>query len=184
MTKRDLSGSGDGSGFSAVYRQHLPAVSRYLCRRLGDDVGEDAAADVFTRALASSKRSDIDAEAMLPWLYGIAANVIAERRRAERRRMKALQRAAAHAPRSSAGPEGVRGLSPALMGRLRELPDVDREALLLMAWGGLSYDQIAVATAVPIGTVRSRISRARGRLRTTPEGAPTASPSTALDPHA
>jgi RNA polymerase sigma-70 factor (ECF subfamily) len=60
--------------------------------------------------------------------------------------------------------EGQLGLAPGLVRQLRRLPAVDRDTLLLVVWGELSYEEAASALGVPVGTVRSRISRARRRL--------------------
>lgn len=149
--------------FASMYRRHLPAILRYLRRRLGDGAAEDAAADVFTRALTASGRRSEGVDAALPWLYGIAANVISERRRSEQRRLRAVERLAGRTPREAPGIES-RDLDPELVRRLRKLPDAEREALLLVAWGGLTYEEVAEAMDTPIGTVRSRLARARKRL--------------------
>jgi RNA polymerase sigma-70 factor (ECF subfamily) len=149
------------SSVEEAYRLHLPAIVRYLRRRLGDDAAEDAAADVFTRALrAHAKGQDVS----LPWLFGVAANVISERHRSERRRLRAVERLAGQAPRADLPAEPGAELDPELIRALRSLDRGDREALLLVAWGELSYEQVAEALSIPVGTVRSRIFRARRQL--------------------
>lgn len=148
----------DHMDVEAAYRQHLPAIVRYLRRRLGDDVAEDAAADVFARALRAGQAVS------LPWLFGIAANVIAERRRSERRRLRAMERLAARTPAAEMPAYARAALDPALVRALRALDRRDRETILLVVWGELTYEQAAEALAVPVGTVRSRISRARRQL--------------------
>ena len=82
--------------------------------------------------------------------------------RTERRWLAALQRLAGDSQVPAAGAEA---LQADVLEALRSLHRDEREALLLLAWADLSYEQIAVALAVPIGTVRSRLSRARGRMR-------------------
>lgn len=144
-----------------AYREHLPAIVRYLRRRLGDNVAEDAAADVFARALRAQRAGHA---VSLPWLFGVAANVISERRRSERRRLRAIERLAGEPPRPHAAID-IDELDPALIRALRSLQPGDREALLLVAWGELTYEQTAEALSIPIGTVRSRIHRARQQLR-------------------
>lgn len=143
---------------------------RFLRRRLGDRAAEDAAADVFERALRQHREGRLPPEAGTPWLLGIATNVISERRRAERRRLRALERLssrAAPAVRRDEQPGGEPALDPLLMRALGALTPIDRDALLLLAWGELSYEEIATALVVPIGTVRSRIARARRHLADT-----------------
>lgn len=146
-----------------MYEAHLPAIVRYLRRRLGDAAAEDAAADVFVRAMGHQSQ-----DLTLPWLYGIAANVIAERRREERRRLRAMQRAAASAPIAGAEHERL-PVSPALVRTMSKLRAADRECLLLVAWGELSYAEVAAALGIPVGTVRSRVARARRQLQPTTE---------------
>jgi RNA polymerase sigma factor (sigma-70 family) len=162
MTGQGPSGSAIvGATVETAYRQHLPAIVRYLRRRLGDDVAEDAAADVFARAI----RAERAAQAVsLPWLFGVAANVISEHRRSERRRLRAIERLAAQTPSEHSPVEVVAALDPALIRALRRLDRGDLEALLLVVWGELTYEQTAEALDVPVGTVRSRIFRARKQL--------------------
>jgi len=150
-----------GTAVETAYRQHLPAIVRYLRRRLGDGVAEDAAAEVFTRAVRAERAGQA---VSLPWLFGVAANVISERRRSERRRLRVIERLAGETPREHLPAEVDPGLDPALVRALRRLDRGDREALLLVVWGELTYDQAADALGIPVGTVRSRIFRARKQL--------------------
>ena len=116
-----------------------------------------------------------------PWLYGIATNLIGRHRRAEIRQYRALARTGLD-PVTECFTEradarvSADGESRRLAAALAKLPTGHRNALLLVAWGELSYEQAAVALAVPIGTVRSRLSRARGRLRQALEDAGPPSP--------
>lgn len=165
MTSYDAQSAGTKpNGLADAYRRHLPAIVRYLRRRLGDDVAEDAAAEVFVRAVRAQRAGQL---VSLPWLFGVAANVISEHRRSERRRLQAIERFAAHAPRSPSSAAGGSELDPELVNALRRLKRKDREALLLAVWGELTYEQVAEALGVPIGTVRSRIARARKQLAST-----------------
>lgn len=148
--------------FAAVYERHLDAVALYLTRRVGGGLAEDLAAEVFVRAFRARGSYRPVHETARPWLFGIAAHLVADHRRAERRRLKLLQRIAVTAP-AGTGSE-TPGLSAELVRCLLALPAADRDALLLVAWGELSYEETATALAVPVGTVRSRIARARSRL--------------------
>ena len=150
-----------------MYERHLIDIVRYLRRRLGDDAAEDAAAEVFFRALRRSDSVEYWDGSPLPWLYGIAANVIAERRRAETRRLRALERLATEPRTVSLDPHVNASLDPGLVRALRSLKRIDRETLLLIAWGDLTYEQTAQALSVPVGTVRSRLARARQQLHPT-----------------
>jgi RNA polymerase sigma-70 factor (ECF subfamily) len=95
-------------------------------------------------------------------LLGVANHVIADHRRVESRRLRTLERLAQVTPRDIEHEDA--GLAPELVRAVRRLPGADRDALLLVVWGELSYDEAATALDVPIGTVRSRIARARKRL--------------------
>jgi RNA polymerase sigma-70 factor (ECF subfamily) len=152
----------DDTAFAEVYREHAGAIMRYVRRRLGDSAADDATAEVFSRALAG-RASGPAADKVLPWLYGIAANVIGDQRRTEVRRLRALERLAAQTPEAAAPPPPSEA-DPSLARALRRLSSGDREALLLVAWGELSYEETAAALGVPVGTVRSRINRARRQL--------------------
>ena len=124
--------------------------------------GEDLAAEVFTRGFRGRDRFRADRAAVLTWLLGVANHVIADHRRTEQRRLKALQRLAATAPELIEHED--RALSAELVGKLRRLSADDRDALLLVVWGELSYGEAAAALGVPIRTVSSRIARARRAL--------------------
>lgn len=151
-------------GFSALYEAYLPPVLRYLRARLGEHAGEDAATEVFVVAFRQRHSYRADHSSPLPWLYAIASNVIANHRRAERRRLRSLERLTALAPRIGAGDPERTGLSIELVRSIRRLGHKDREVLLLVAWGELSYDEVAQALSIPVGTVRSRLARVRKAL--------------------
>jgi RNA polymerase sigma factor (sigma-70 family) len=93
-----------------------------------------------------------------------------KRSRAERRRLRALARLEATADRDSPVLEGAeervdaRSARARLLGALASLPQVDRDVVVLVAWEELSYEEVAAALAIPVGTVRSRLNRARRRL--------------------
>jgi RNA polymerase sigma factor (sigma-70 family) len=148
--------------FSSLYERHLRAVASYVARRTGPELSEDLTAEVFVRAFRNRAVFRDDHGSALPWLLGIANNLIADHRRAERRRLEMLRRLAMTRPVSSETGVGV--LAPKLVGELLRLPAADRDTLLLVVWGELTYAEAATALSVPIGTVRSRIARARQRL--------------------
>jgi RNA polymerase sigma-70 factor (ECF subfamily) len=148
--------------FAALYDRHRLAVRRYVRRRVGDGVGDDLTAEVFIRAFRVRDRFRADHESALPWLLGIANHVIADHRRIERKRLAALQRLTATEPEFIEHAEA--GLAPELLAALRALPAVERDTLLLVVWGELTQEEAAIALDVPVGTVSSRITRARKRL--------------------
>jgi RNA polymerase sigma-70 factor (ECF subfamily) len=148
--------------FGRLYDRRGLAVRRYVARRVGDGAADDLSAEVFVRAFGSRARFRAEHESALPWLLGIANNVIADHRRVERRRLTALQRLAGEA--SGAMELSRDGLSEELVAALRALPARERDTLLLVVWGELTQEEAASALGVPIGTVSSRITKARQRL--------------------
>jgi len=150
--------------FHAVVDRHFDAIAAFLARRVGPDVAEDLAQETFIAAFRARARFDPRFASARPWLLGIATRAIASHRRDERRQLELYRRAAAAgAPVRAPGPDRP-PLDPALFAGLRALPRRDRDALLLHVWGELSYEETAAALGVPVGTVRSRINRARRKL--------------------
>jgi RNA polymerase sigma factor (sigma-70 family) len=158
--------------FAELYDRHAAPIHRYVTRRLGDGAADDVVAETFLVAFRGRHRYNLGRSDARPWLYGIAANVIGKYRRAEVRMWRALARTGAdsaaegHADRvgdrvSAAAVQ--RGLAAALAG----LAPGDRDVLLLIAWADLSYDEVAAALEIPVGTVRSRLNRARRKARET-----------------
>jgi RNA polymerase sigma-70 factor (ECF subfamily) len=150
--------------FSIVFDRYYRAVYGYLSRRVGRTIADDLAAETFIRAFERRAAYDPNAERALPWLLGIALNLLAHHRRSEARQLRALM---ALAPGTGEGEPGVLDpeTSARLVAGLEQLDDYDREALLLYAWGELKYHEIADVLGIPVGTVRSRIHRARRKLR-------------------
>ena len=153
--------AGPPQRFHAVVDRHFDAVAAFLARRVGPDAAQDLAQEVFVTAFRKRRRFDARYDSARPWLLGIANHAVAKHRRDERRQLELLERAARH-PEPAFKP--LDGLSPELYVGLTTLARRDRDALLLHAWGELSYEEIAQALDVPLGTVRSRIHRARRRL--------------------
>ncbi|MBA9005619.1 MULTISPECIES: RNA polymerase sigma factor [Thermomonospora] len=156
--------------FAELFHRHAPALKRYVTRRLGADAAEDVVAETFLAAFRRRGRYDTARPDARPWLYGIATNLIGRHVRTEVRALRALQRTGVDpvtAPFTERSDERVSAVAArrALAAALAGLPAGHRDALLLVAWGGLSYEETAQALGVRIGTVRSRISRARARLR-------------------
>ncbi|TNY36347.1 RNA polymerase sigma factor [Thermomonospora catenispora] len=156
--------------FAELFRRHAPDITRYVTRRLGADAAEDVVAETFLTAFRQRARYDVARPDARPWLYGIATNLIGRHVRTEVRRLRALERTGVDpvtAPFTERSDERVSAAAVrrALAAALAALPAGHRDALLLVAWGGLSYEETAQALGVRIGTVRSRISRARSRMR-------------------
>jgi len=155
--------------FGLVYDRHAATVLRFLGRRVGAAAAEGLLGELFRIAFERRKAFDAARENALPWLYGIGSNLLLKHRRAEARRLRASARMAAtgHAAdrRTSAAAFDARVLFPRVAEAINALPDSEREALLLFVWEELPYESVAQALEVPVGTVRSRLNRARARLR-------------------
>ncbi|MFE1011746.1 RNA polymerase sigma factor [Streptomyces sp. NPDC058794] len=160
--------------FAALFDRHADAVHRYAARRLGGEVADDLVAETFTTAFQQRHRYDpargAGADAR-PWLFGIATNLVGRHRRAEARRFKAMARVPALAdheePLADRAADRVvaQAVRRELAAALAALPARHRDVLLLVAWGDLGYGEAAQALGIPVGTVRSRLHRARGKLR-------------------
>jgi RNA polymerase sigma factor (sigma-70 family) len=161
--------------FGLIFDRHFAAIHRYLHRRVGKELADDLAADTFTQAFDHRREYDPSRLDARPWLFGIAANLLRHHRRAERRRLFAYARALGD-PVSHIDVDAVHSrvdaaaASPLVAVALMTLEHGDREALLLLAWADLTYQQIAEALDIPVGTVRSRIHRARRLVRTSLNG--------------
>jgi RNA polymerase sigma-70 factor (ECF subfamily) len=155
--------------FGLVYDRHAATVLRFLGRRVGAEAAEGLLGELFRIAFERRKTFDAARANALPWLYGIGSNLLLKHRRAEARRLRASARmaAAGHAADrgTSAGAFDARLLFPRVADAIDSLPDSEREALLLFVWEELPYESVAEALELPIGTVRSRLNRARARLR-------------------
>lgn len=156
----------DPQAFLEIFERHFDVVHRFLARQLGSAAAEDAAADVFLRALRGAASFAPDVVDARPWLFGIAANVIrAELRDRYRDQPQSIDSVETlETGRDEAKLEAVGQLAE-VQKALDLIPIDEREPLLLFAWLDLSYEEIATALGLPIGTVRSRIARARRRLR-------------------
>jgi RNA polymerase sigma-70 factor (ECF subfamily) len=144
--------------FVALYEAHAAAVLGYARRRTaGPEEAEDVLAETFL--IAWRRRDAVPADA-LPWLFGVAANVLRNRARSERRQAALSARLAAE----PALPVEHDAPDPRLRDALAALKPIDREALLLTAWEGLSADRAARAAGCSRATFHVRLHRARKRL--------------------
>lgn len=157
--------------FAHLYDRYAPDIHRYAARRLGDGAADDITAETFLIAFRARARYDRERAAARPWLYGIAARLIGRQRRSEVRALRAYARTGAdpvaepwiERAESRVAAEAVRA---PLAGALAGLSAGDRHVLLLVAWADLSYQEVAEALDIPLGTVRSRLNRARRKVRT------------------
>jgi RNA polymerase sigma-70 factor (ECF subfamily) len=154
---------GRPEAFEAIFERHFDAVQRYLARRVGGGRADDLASATFVVAFERRGAFHDAAGSARPWLFGIATNLLRNELRGEQRALGALARVASDSGRGGLDAGiGERSDLPAALAAL----DVDqRDVLVLFAWEELSYREIAAALGVPVGTVRSRLARARARLR-------------------
>jgi RNA polymerase sigma-70 factor (ECF subfamily) len=155
--------------FEETFRSEYPALHRYIRRRVGAGAADDLAAATFTAAYESWDKLDPE-RAVRPWLYGIAANLLHRHWRSERRSLRAWARTGvdpiAHDDTEDVAARIDAGLPTlGIVAALAELRPRDRELLLLSVWAELSDREIAEALDVPLGTVKSRLSRVKERLR-------------------
>jgi len=161
---------GDSGALALLFRRHADALYNYCFRRLGDwTSAEEMVSIVFLEAWRR-RDAEVQPGKVLPWLYGIATNVVRNRRRSERRYAAALQRLPAEPPTPDPADDAVgRADDERRMKRLlswaSQLPRHEQDVLALCVWSELSYEDAAAALGVPVGTVRSRLSRAKTRLR-------------------
>lgn len=156
--------------FAALFDRHFGSVYRYLARRVGVGAADDLAAETFLLAFDRRNSYELTRSGALPWLLGFATNLARQQFRAETRALRALARsgldpaAEDHADLVVARVAAEAWYRAAAAG-LARLSAGDRDVLLLFAWEGLSYDEVAEALGIRLGTVRSRLHRARRQVK-------------------
>jgi RNA polymerase sigma-70 factor (ECF subfamily) len=161
---------GDPARFGAIVDRHHGAVHRYLHRRVGRDLADDLAAETFARAFAGRSAFAGDRPVALPWLYGIATNLIRDHRRHEERGLRAFAAAGVDEAVEFDAERVIDRLdaqlqSSRLAAVLLALPPAQRDAVCLRALGELSYDEIAVALDTTTDAVKALLRRARASAR-------------------
>lgn len=156
--------------FAVLFDRYAPRIHRYVARRAGRDVADDLVAETFLAAFGKRRHYDLRYADAMPWLYGIATNLIGQHRREEARQFR-IQRAARPEPELPGHAERVaadvtaQATREVLMAALAGLPAADRDVLVLIAWEQLTYEEVGRCLGVPVGTVRSRLHRARAKVR-------------------
>ncbi|MFI6466649.1 RNA polymerase sigma factor [Streptomyces sp. NPDC050538] len=158
------SARGDAGAFTHLVRDHSAALYGYFARRM-PAAAEDLLSETWLQAFAARRTFDPSRGSARGWLFGVARNVLAQQ----------LRRAGREEP--APGPDvtdpwqvvdqrlDAAAMAPALRRALAELPPEERELLLLISWEQLTPAEAAVVVGIPAGTARSRLHRARGRLR-------------------
>jgi RNA polymerase sigma-70 factor (ECF subfamily) len=155
--------------FDRVFEVEYAPLRSYLYRRLGGSAADELAAETF--AIAYRRWDDLDlSRPVRPWLYGIAANLLRHHWRSERRMLRAYARAGLEPVCEQEDEATVERTEAqirkrALAAALADLRPIEREILLLHAWAELTDAEIAEALSQPLGTVKSRLHRARENMR-------------------
>jgi RNA polymerase sigma-70 factor (ECF subfamily) len=160
--------------FAEIFDRHHDELYRYLRRRVGPVLAADIASEIFVTAFARRGAYRADCDSARPWLYGIAHNLLRNQSRRERRLLLAYERHGAvpetdHSASDAFSEaddraDAVAGTSEVAR-ILAQLSVRDRDVLLMFAWAEMSYSEIASALRIPVGTVRSRLNRARRQFR-------------------
>ncbi len=165
----ELSAS-DPEAFGEIFRRHARSVFSICYWRTGDaTIAEDVTSVVFLEAWRRRDQVVLEQRSALPWLLGVANHTSRNASRSLRRYTNALRRLDGN--RTLPSDEGVVDRLDAEISLrhvndvIRDLSEQEREIVLLVFWSGLSYEATAVALDVPVGTVRSRVSRTRRKLQ-------------------
>lgn len=156
--------------FTVIFDRYFGQVHSYVARRLGSDLADDLSAETFLIAFRQRARYDRRSGVVRGWLYGIATNLIRRHRRDELRAWKATAKLPRPVPTGGheervADQVTAEGASLQLAAALTKVSAKDREVLMLVALGELTYDEVAAALGIAYGTVCSRLSRARKVIR-------------------
>ena len=154
------------AAFGDLFDRHATTMFRYFVRRVGPDDADSLLGELFRIAFEKRTAFDTERAEARPWLYGIASNLLARHRKGEARRLDATARLVNTSVAASEVFSDVDARLDAsrrwadVADAIATLPQGERDTLLLYAWEGMPYDQIASALDVPVGTVRSRLNRA------------------------
>ena len=157
------------TAFAAIFDRHAAEVYRFLARRVGEQLADDLTEETMLRAFEQRHRFDHSYRNCLPWLYGIATNLIRKHRRSQARQYRALARLDVDPATDGHADTVSRRVSASAVARtlgpaIARLSRTERDILLLIAWERLTYDEVAIALDIPIGTVRSKLHRVRHKL--------------------
>jgi RNA polymerase sigma factor (sigma-70 family) len=150
--------------FAELFDRYFAVVHRYLARRVGVELAGDLTSQCFVVAFERRASFDPAAGQVQPWLLGIATDLLRHHWRTEQRVLETRARLSRERAREDHD-DSWEDIDPELAAALAHLDGDQRDVLFLFAWIELSYEEVATALGVPIGTVRSRLARARARLR-------------------
>jgi RNA polymerase sigma-70 factor (ECF subfamily) len=160
----------DPDRFAPIYDRYAAMLYRYAYQRVGPEIADDVVAEAFLAAFRGRATYDLDRQDARPWLFGILTREMATHHRREKARYRAVSRSTPEPVQDGPADEvAARVVADAARGPLAAalagLAPGDRDVLLLVAWGQLSYDEVADALNIPQGTVGSRLNRARRKIR-------------------
>jgi RNA polymerase sigma factor (sigma-70 family) len=162
---------GDADAFGVLFERYGSSVYSYCFRRTGDWTrAQDLTSIVFLECWRR-RNVTIERESVLPWLLGIATNVCRHQRRSFGRHHAALRRLPPPERALEFAEEAIERLEAerrmrTILSLVSQLPKREQDVLALCVWAGLTYEEAATALRIPVGTVRSRLARARAHLRT------------------
>ena len=166
----------DGGAFGELFERHADAVYTHCFRRTGSwSKAEDLTSVVFVEAWRRRREVRFHGQSALPWLLGVANNATRNMDRSLRRHRRLLAKLPGPGRVPDPSEETIERVDDEramrrVLGAFKLLNSQDQDVLSLIDWAGLSYSEAAVALAVPVGTVRSRLARARDRLRASVSG--------------
>lgn len=167
----DLAGAGDGEAFGQLFDRHARAVYNHCFRLTASwSTAEDLTSVTFLLAWRQRDRMRLANQSLRPWLLAVATNAVRSDRRSLGRRLRLVARAPAELPAADhaddvAGRVDDERRMAGVLAELRKLPRAEQEAVALCLWSGLSYAEAAAALGIAEVSVRSRVSRARTKLR-------------------
>jgi RNA polymerase sigma-70 factor (ECF subfamily) len=163
--------AGDGGAFAQVYDRHVDTVFSYCLRQTVSAAdAEDVTSVVFFEAWRKARSVTFVAGSVKPWLLAVAMNVARNQARSRHRYQRMLERLPAVAVTPDIADVAIRDVeseefTARFVACMNTLPARERDVIALCDLAELSYDEAAAALGVPVGTVRSRLSRGRRRLR-------------------
>ena len=160
------------AAFGLLYERHADSVYNHCFRRTGSwGAAEDLTSTVFLEAWRRRREVRLVGESILPWLLAVANNAVRNHNRSVRRQGRLLLRIPGsvedgdHSGRVDDRIDSERRMHDVLRA-FNRLSNTDQDILSLCGWAELDYASVAAVLGIPVGTVRSRLSRARERLRT------------------
>lgn len=161
----------DSGAFGELFDRHAEKVYNHCFRRTADwSLAEDLTSVVFLEAWRKRRQVRLHEDSVLPWLLAVANNCLRNAQRSRRRYQRLLAKLPPPEDPPAVDAEATERLSDSE--RMRHILDVvdrlskeDQEVIALCDWSGLTYEEAATALAIPIGTAKSRLSRAHGRVR-------------------